>query len=315
MPQKPSKPPENTPAALGGSGQTGPAGNSGDNPAKGIMWMLITGLLFVCVTGIVRHIGSDMNPLQSSFLRYVFGLVFLLPLFLRGSISLPAPRMLGRHAIRGFLHGIGVMLWFFAMSRIPIADVTALGFTAPIFITIGAALFLGERLRLRRITAVVVSFIGALIILRPGFAIVDPGAWAQLIAAPLFAASMLMAKSMTRGENSAAIVAYLSIFVTLTLLPGAIAVWRTPTFEELGWLIALASIATMGHLTMTQAYKSTDITVTQPVTFLQLVWAVLLGFYMFDEAPDVWTISGGLIIIAGASYIVHREAQLRRSQK
>jgi drug/metabolite transporter (DMT)-like permease len=122
-----------------------------------------------------------------------------------------------------------------------------------------------------------------------------------------------MAKSMTRGENPAAIVAYLSVFVTLTLLPGAIAVWRTPSWQELGWLIALASIATLGHLAMIQAYKITEITVTQPVTFLQLVWAVLLGFYVFGEAPDGWTISGGLIIIAGASYIVYREAQLRRN--
>jgi drug/metabolite transporter (DMT)-like permease len=220
--------------------------------------------------------------------------------------------LLSRHAIRGFFHGLGVMLWFYAMSRIPIAEVTALGFTAPIFITIGAAVFLGERLRLRRITAVIISFAGALIILRPGLTIVDPGAWAQMIAAPLFAASMLMAKNMTRGENPTAIVTYMSIFVTLTLLPGAIFVWRPPTLEEYAWIFVLSSIATLGHLAMTQAYKNADITVTQPVTFLQLVWAVLLGYYVFDEAPDIWTIIGGMIIIAGATYIVHREASLKR---
>jgi len=279
------------------------------------MWMLVTGLLFVGVTGIVRHLGSDMNAIQAAFLRYLIGTAFLLPVLFRNQGGLVLPRRIGMHAVRGFMHGIGVMLWFYAMARIPIAEVTALGFTAPIFITIGAAMFLGESLRIRRILAVLAGFLGALVILRPGLTIVDPGAWAQLIAAPLFAGSMILAKKLTETESSPVIVAYLSVFVTLTLLPGAIWVWRTPTWEELGWLLLVALLATAGHYTLTQAYRYAEITVTQPVSFLQLVWATLLGFYVFGEAPDLWTWIGGAIIVASTSYIAYRESVLHRRRR
>ncbi len=287
---------------------------------RGIGWMLLSGFLFVGVTGIVRHLGTDMNPTQAAFIRYVFGLFLVVPLWLRlgGGGVFSGRRIWGRrlglHALRGLVHGIGVMLWFYAMARIPIAEVTALGFTAPIFTTIGAALFLGERLRARRIGAVLVAFGGAMIILRPGFEVVSAGALAQLTAAPLFAVSMLIAKKMTETESSASIVAHLSVFVTLALLPGALMVWRTPTGEELGWLFLTAIFATLMHLAMTQAFKIADITVTQPFSFLQLVWATLLGYFVFAEQPEIWVWIGGGTIVASATYIAHREALARRSR-
>jgi drug/metabolite transporter (DMT)-like permease len=205
---------------------------------RGIIWMATTGILFVAVTGIVRHLGTDMSPVQAAFIRYLFGLLLLLPVFLRmGSLRRPAS-VVGLHASRGVIHGVGVMLWFFAMANIPIAEVTALGFTAPIFTTVGAALFLGERLRLYRIGAVLMGFGGALVVLQPGFQEINIGSIAQLTAAPLFAASFLIAKRLTKVESSTAIVAYLSVFVTLVLLAPAIYVWRTPTVIELIWLFA-----------------------------------------------------------------------------
>jgi len=279
---------------------------------KGIGWMLLTGVFFVCVTGIVRHLGSSMNPVQAAFIRYAFGFVFLAPILIRLLRTAPPVRRLGLHAVRGVLHGIGVMLWFFAMSRIPIAQVTALGFTAPIFATLGAALFLGERLRARRIIAVLLGFAGTMVILRPGFGEVDIGALAQIAAAPLFATSLLMAKKLTETESNVAIVGFMGIFVTLTLMGPALYVWRTPTWDELGWLFLTALSATLGHFCMTQAFRVTEITVTQPVSFLQLVWATLLGLYLFGEEPDLWTWVGAAIIVASATYIAHREMRRRR---
>ena len=157
--------------------------------------------------------------------------------------------------LRGVAHGTAVMLWFFAMARIPIAQVTAIGFTTPIFTTMGAVLFLGEVLHARRIAAVVVSFLGTLIILRPGAVSIELGALAQLAAAPLFACSFLIAKKLTETESSASIVAYMSVFVTLALLPPALLVWRTPTLTELGWLFVTAIFATAGHYTFTRAMQ------------------------------------------------------------
>lgn len=282
---------------------------------KGMAWMLVTTVFFVGVTGIVRHLGSDMSAPQAAFIRYAFGILLMIPFLLRiKARQLITPRM-GYHALRGLVHGIGVMLWFFAMARIPIAEVTALSYTTPIFVTIGAAIFLGERFRIRRMIAVLIGLVGTLVIVRPGFATVELGTLAQLAAAPLFAVSMLVSKKLTETEESTTIVALMAVFVTLTLLPFAIASWRTPTLEELAWLFATASLATAGHYTLTRAYQAAEITMTQPISFLQLVWAALLGYYVFAETPDIWTTVGALIIIASATYIAHREAQLSRQRK
>tara|TARA_A100001037_G_scaffold295973_2_gene315827 strand:+ start:823 stop:1722 length:900 start_codon:yes stop_codon:yes gene_type:complete len=280
---------------------------------RGIFWMAVTGILFVAVTAIVRHLGTDMNAVQAAFIRYVFGLILLVPILFRIGNFARERKIMGLHAARGVIHGIGVMLWFFAMAKIPIAEVTALGFTAPIFTTLGAAFFLGEKLHLHRVGAVLIGFGGALIVLQPGFQAINIGSIAQLTAAPLFACSFLIAKRLTRTESSPAIVAYLSIFVTLTLLLPALMVWRTPTLIELGWLFAIAACATAGHVTLTQALKSADITVTQPIQFLQLVWATLLGLTLFGEQPEIWTWVGGGIIVASATYIARRETRTRRA--
>lgn len=278
---------------------------------QGIGWMLLTGLMFVVVTGIVRYLGSDMEAMQAAFIRYAFGLIMISPILFkmrRGGFTLGSLKL---HAIRGLVHGSAVILWFYAMAHIPIAQVTAIGFTAPIFTTLGAALFLGERLQARRIAAVLIGFGGTLVILRPGLQEIPLGALAQLCAAPLFAVSYLIAKKLTGTESSSSIVAFLSIFVTIVLLPPAIAVWRTPTPEELLWLGATALCATLGHYTLTRAMQAAPITVTQPFSFLQLVWATLLGLYAFGEQPDFWTWVGAGIIVGSATYIAHREAVRR----
>ena len=274
--------------------------------------MVLTGVMFVGVTVAVRYLGTSMNPVQAGFIRYAFGLLMVLPLLSRAGVLSLHSKRIGFHALRGLAHGCGVMLWFFAMSRIPIAEVTALGFTAPVFTTLGAALFLRERLRSYRVIAMLAGFAGALLILRPGFREIDIGALAQLAAAPLFACSFLMAKSATRTESSTMIVVMLSVFCTLTLALPALAVWRTPTLEELELLFATAALATAGHYCMTRAFKAAEVSAVQPFTFLQLVWATLLGLMLFDEHPDLWIALGGALIVTAASWMAHREVQSQR---
>jgi drug/metabolite transporter (DMT)-like permease len=281
----------------------------------GVGWMVLSGFFFVGVTGIVRHLGSDLPAVEAAFIRYAFGTLLMVPAFVALFRRAPSRRQTGLYAARGFVHGFGVMLWFYAMQRIPIAEVTAIGYTAPIFVTIGAALFLGEPLALRRIAAVLAAFAGAVIILRPGLQEVSLGQLAQLGAAPLFAASYIMAKKFTEGEDPGVIVAMLSLFCTLTLLPGALWHWREPTPEEIGWLALTALIATAGHYSLTRAFEAAPITVTQPVQFLQLVWATLLGMAAFGEPLDAFVLVGGGIIVGSATYISHREAMLARRER
>ena len=193
------------------------------------------------------------------------------------------------------------------MARIPIVEVTAIGYTAPIFTTIGAALFLRERLYAHRVIGVVAGFLGTLIILRPGFETVEIGALAQLAAAPFFAASFLIAKKLTETEDPAVIVAMLSVFCALALLPGAMAQWRPPTGVELAWLFTTAVFATLGHYTLTKAFQAAPITVIQPVSYLQLMWALLLGVLVFGEPVDPWVFVGAAVIVAAVTYISFRE--------
>jgi len=282
-------------------------------PIMGIFWMIVTGLMFVAVTAIVKHIGSDVPAAQAAFLRYLLGLVFLVPMIRPILAAHLTTRQVKLFALRGIVHTAAVILWFFAMTRIPIAEVTAMNYLSPVYVTIGAALFLGERLPPRRLIAVIVALIGALIILRPGAKAIEPGHIAMLVTAVMFAIGYLTAKQLSGEVSPAVVVGMLSITVTIGLAPFAWAVWVTPTWAEIGWLFLVACFATAGHLTMTMAFAAAPLTVTQPVTFLQLVWAVLLGALAFGEAVDGWVVLGGVVIMASVSFITWREAVARRA--
>ncbi|MFN3936583.1 MAG: DMT family transporter [Gemmobacter sp.] len=281
-------------------------------PLSGILWMLASGLSFVAVTGIVRYLGTDLPAAQSAFLRFAWGVVFLGPaLVALWRSGLPAgvwPMIAGRGAV----HTVAVVCWFYAMARIPVAEVTAIGYLNPVLVTLGAALFFGERLAARRLIAIGVAVLGALIVLRPGMRAVEPGHLAQIGAAAAFAGSYLFAKRLSQVMPAGAIVALMSATVTIGLAPLAAAVWVPITWAQLGWLGLVAVFATAGHYCMTRAFTLAPIAVTQPVTFLQLVWATLLGAVVFGEAVDPFVLLGGAVIIAAISYITWREAAIKR---
>ncbi|MDU9006320.1 DMT family transporter [Sedimentitalea todarodis] len=283
-------------------------------PLVGILWMLVTGLCFVAVTAIVKYLGPRIPPEEQAFLRYFLGLVFLIPML----PALLSTRLNGKLVLqfgaRGALHAVGVMLWFYAMTRIPLAEVTAINYLAPVYVTLGAALFLGETLAMRRIAAVITALIGAIIILRPGFREVESGHMAMLLAAVLFGGSYLLAKVTVAKVPAAVVVGMLSIVVTMALAPFAYAVWVTPTWAEIGILFGVACFATAGHYTMTLAFAAAPVAVTQPVTFLQLVWATALGALAFGEPVDFWVVLGGAIVLASVTFITWRETMLNRRQ-
>lgn len=282
------------------------------NPAAGILWMLLTGLCFVAVNVIVKSVGTSLPAPESAFLRFVAGLVLLapvLPRLLRSRFSRKTWLLFGA---RGAFHTLAVMSWFYAMARIPLAEATAMSYMSPVYVTLGAALLLGERLAVRRLLAVAAALVGVVIILRPGFRELSPGHYSQLFATLSFAASFLVAKRLSREASPSIIIAILAISVTIGLAPFAFAVWVTPTLTQAAWLGLVAVFATAGHYCMARAFAVAPISVTQPVTFLQIVWAVLFGVLLFDEPVDFWVIFGGGVIIAAVSFIAWREAVLNR---
>jgi drug/metabolite transporter (DMT)-like permease len=282
-------------------------------PLVGVLWMLSSGLAFVAVTGIVRYLGTDLPAAQSAFIRFAWGVVFLLPML--GALWRAGLPSVVRVPVlwRGAVHTLAVILWFYAMARIPVAEVTAIGYLNPVIVTLGAAVLFGEKLATRRLVAIGLAIVGALIVLRPGLREITPGHYAQLGAAVSFAGSYLLAKRLSGLIPPAQVVALLSLTVTLGLLPFALLVWVPVTMAQLAWLALVAAFATYAHYAMTRAFTEAPIAVTQPVTFMQLVWATMLGTLVFGEAVDPFVIAGGGLIIGAVSYITWREARIRKA--
>jgi drug/metabolite transporter (DMT)-like permease len=249
-----------------------------------------------------------------AFLRYFFGTLFLVPIVLRLGVrrSMHTHR-LPLHVFRGMIHSGGMMLWFIGLPLTTLASITALGFTGPIFVTIGAALFLGEDVRLRRWIAVMVGFAGAMIIIRPGVGDLGLGAICILISTPIFSTSNLISKALARTERANTIVIWQNLTIVLFAFPVALYFWQTPSWTDLLWFVAAGLCGTLGHLCQQSGYQLADITLLQPIGFLSLLWNTLLGYFLFFQKPDIWTFVGAAVIFASAMYISHREA-VRRAQ-
>lgn len=281
-------------------------------PLAGVLWMIVTGLCFVAVTASVKMVGPDVPAAQSAFLRYALGLVFLIPMWPAMRAARLDRATWGLFGLRGACHAVAVILWFYSMARIPIADVTALNYLNPIYVMLLAVLFLGERLGPWRIGAVATAFLGTLIIVRPGFREIDIGHIAMLFTAVAMAASYFMAKFLTGKAKPQVVVFMLSVIVPVILLPFALMVWVPVSWAALGWLFLTASFATAGHYSMTLAFAAAPLAVTQPVTFLQLIWATLVGVVLFGEPADGFVMLGGGLIIAAISVVTWREARRKR---
>ena len=273
----------------------------------GLLLVLLGGLFITTLTWIVRSVADDINPLQAGFMRYAFGTLLLLPMAFKFKATDLAPRLVGGHIIRSIVHAISVLLWFYAVTKISLADLTALSFTAPVFITIGAFLFLGETFSYRRLGGIVTAFIGAVIILRPGVEAISLGAIAILISAPFQAASTLIGKHLAPRTSTYAMVFYLSLFVTLTSLIPTLFVWNLPSLNTCVLTFGAAVLATCAHFCWTKSFQIADLSFTQPGMYFTLIWAVAIGFFIYDERPDVWSGAGAAIIIAATAYIAARE--------
>lgn len=275
----------------------------------GILWMLLSGLCFVAVNGVVKHLGTDLPAAQSAFIRFAFGaLVFLpvMPRVLRMGLPAPVWRLFGW---RGLLHVAAVVFWFHAMARVPVAEMSAIAFLNPVIVLVIAGLMLGESFGARRVMVVVAALAGAMLVLRPGFREVTEGHVAQIAATLCFAASYIIAKRLALAVPASVVVAVMSVSVTLGLLPLALWVWQPVSLVQLAWLALVAALATGGHYAMTRAFAAAPLAVTQPVTFLQIIWSTALGAIAFAEAVDPWVIAGGAVIIGAISLNTWRETR------
>ena len=277
---------------------------------QGMVWMVLGGLLFSLLNAVARELTLHLDVYQSQFLRYVFGLLVILPWVFRDGWRTYMPVNMAGQFWRGGVHTLGLILWFTALPKIPLADMTAIGFTGPIFIMIGAAWFLGEPMRKDRWIAAVIGFAGVLVVVLPKMS--GDGGWYNLVmlaSSPVFAASFLITKALTRYEKPGVIVLWQALTVSVLSLPMALPNWQMPTVIQWIGFAATGVLGTLAHYCLTRAFAMADISATQSLRFLDLVWASLLGWLVFADVPSQSTWLGAFVILWATVWIARREGR------
>jgi drug/metabolite transporter (DMT)-like permease len=281
---------------------------------QAIWWMVMGGVMFSILNTIARTMALQMDPFEAQFLRYLCGLLVIMPLVLRSGLTQNFksfwPTDVKGQFWRGAVHTAGLMLWFIALPKIPLADMTAISFTGPIFIMIGASFFLSEPMHRDRWIAAIIGFAGVLVVLLPNLS-GDGGGYhlVMLASAPVFAASFLITKALTRYETPGVIVLWQAITVTLFSLPMAVLHWQTPSTLQWVGFFATGVLGSAGHYCLTRAFQVADISATQSLRFLDLVWTSLLGWFVFSDLPNHATWLGASIILLSTVWITRREGR------
>lgn len=276
--------------------------------------MLLATLAAASLHATVRYLSdSGLHGLEVAFFRNLFGLLALTPWLIQAGVwAILRTQQAGMYLLRALTNTVSMLMFFTALGMAPLAQVQALSFTGPLFATLLAIPFLGEKIRLRRTVALVVGFIGVLVIIRPGFQTVDLGTWLVLGAAALWGATLIIIKLLSRRDSSLTITAYMGLWMTpLSLIP-ALWVWQWPDPQQWFWLIIAGILGTSSQLCITQAFRLAEATALLPLDFLRLVWSSLIAYVVFAELIDGWTAVGGLVIFSSATYIALRERQLKR---
>jgi len=281
---------------------------------RAMVLMLLSSMCFVAMHGVVGRITQELHPFEAAFFRNLFGLLVLMPVLAKSRFTALRTTKLGLHGIRGLANGTSMLLFFTGLSITPLAEVTALSYAAPLFATIGAVLVLGEKIRLRRLIALGVGFVGMLIVLRPGSQALGLGPLLILASTVLWAVSMIDIKILARTDSSLTIATYMLVFILPISFIAALFHWQTPTLHQLIWLFALGALGSGGQLLFTEAMRLADTSILMPLDFTKLIFASLLGFFAFGQVPDLWTWVGGSIIFASTLYISYREHQLAKAR-
>ncbi|MDP2004327.1 MAG: DMT family transporter [Rubrivivax sp.] len=275
---------------------------------RGLLWSTASGVLFCLLNALLRSLSQQLDPMQAQFLRYLFGLLVLLPLVWHGGLTAYRPKNLAGQFTRGAVHTVGLVLWFLALPHLPLADMTAIGFTTPLFVLIGAGLFLREPLHWDRWLATAIGFVGVLIVVGPLLSSAG-GGWhlLMLASAPVFAASFLITKVLTRTETSGVIVVWQALSVTLFSLPMALWTWQPPSATQWLGFAVCGLLGSTAHYCLTRSFRAADISSTQSVKFLDLLWASALGWLLFADLPTQTTLLGGAVICAATLWVARRE--------
>lgn len=283
------------------------------SPGKGIAYMLAAGGTLTVMDAGIKWLTDEYPVPQIGFMRYAVGIVVAVVFAWRfgGIATLRTSRPIG-HALRSIFN-LGTMLTFYyALDLLPLADTIAIGYAAPLFMTILSVPLLGERVGWRRWSAVVVGFAGVIVIVQPSPSGIGPGALFALAAAMLYALTLVTSRQLSTTESSHTILFYYSVFVLIALAGFMPAMWVTPRLEDL-WIILLVGIGgSFGQFFLNQAFRYGEVSLLAPLDYVALIWATLLGFLLWGDIPSAWMWIGAAVIVASGIYIIRREALRRR---
>lgn len=278
-------------------------------PVRAGIWITISGGSFIGIMAIARHLSPGIHVFEIVFFRALFGLPFLVPYMVRTGPRVLHTTKTRLYLIRSFGAFVGLVCFFYAATLIPLADIAAIGFTRPAFSTIAAMLFLGEAMRSRRWRAIGISAVGALLIVRPGFAELNAGILFAFGAVASQVLNTVVIKKLTWTEPPDTIAVYQGLYLAPMALAAAVFVWVWPTPEQFAWLVAMGAIGTVTQRTIVRAYAAADASVVVVLDFLRLPVAALIGLVFFAELPAPWVWLGGAIIIASTVILTRGESR------
>lgn len=279
---------------------------------RAALLMLASTGLFACMAVVIRLASEALHTFEIAFFRNFFGMLAAAPLLLRHGPGLLRTTQLPRYVVRCVVGVASMFAGFWAIGHLPLAHAISLTYSAPLFVTIAAVFWLGEQVRARRWTAVIVGFIGVLVIVRPGTDGFSAGSLVAVLAAILSGIVAIQIKQLSRTEPADRIVIWTTIlWVPMSLLP-ALWVWEWPQGITWLWVVAAGCLGTGGHMLWTRALKLGEVSALQPISFMQLPLVAIAGWLLFGESLDRWTVVGAAIILGANAYIAHRESMLLR---
>jgi drug/metabolite transporter (DMT)-like permease len=281
---------------------------------RGAFWMLLAVTILTGMFAVAKHLMQTLPMLEVSMFRFLMSLIFYIPWLTKNGFSiLKTDRPFG-HFWRSFFGATSLLAGMYAIHHLLLADATVLTFTIPLWSIILAALFLGERVRLKRSLATIIGFAGVVLVVKPQSGI-EPATLVALLAAILASCAITTMKDLTRTEPSNRIVFYFLFYGTIILGLPTLFILQMPTMTEWFWLGLLGFFGSIGQYCLTQAYAAGDMTIIAPLDFTRVIIAGVIGFLIFDEIPDAWAFSGAIIVICACAYIVHREALLKKHKQ
>jgi len=304
--------PERAARALGGAlGRVQAAWLAQPGNRRGALWMIAAAFGFTVNSALVKALAAGGLPaFQIALARAGFSLAALLPLIWLAGPGIFRTRHPWIHAGRGFAGGIAMLCGFYALTKLPLAEVTALSFTTPLFTIVLAVLLLREPVRWRRWSATLVGFLGVLIMVRPGAAAFDPAAFFALAMALGIAVAVILLKRFPEGESHVAMLTWFSLAAIALSLGPALYVWRPPTPGQWSLLVAVGLLGLGAQAMFIRAFWVGEASFVAPFDYSKLLLAGLIGFLLFGERPDLWSLVGAAVIVAATVYIARREGQL-----